>query len=674
MKKRIALISEHASPLAILGGVDGGGQNVYVGEVAKNLAAIGYQVDVFTRRDSKLLPEEAEWVNGVRIIHVPAGPAEYVRKEDLLLFMPEFTAYMRDFCQQDSRVYDLIHANFWMSGLVAADLKKALGIPFVITFHALGHVRRFYQGEADQFPSERFAIEEYIIAQADRIIAECPQEQDDLIRFYNANPAKITIIPGGFDPNQFYPIGKQLARVALGLDPNESIILQLGRMVPRKGVDTVIRGFARLINGDKGDIFSHPKSTIPKAIRLMIVGGESNQPNPDVTPEIGRLQAIAQAEGISDRVTFVGQRGREALKWYYSAADLFITTPWYEPFGITPIEAMACGTPVIGSNVGGIKFTVRNGETGYLVPANNPDAIAERITYFYHHPELLSLFRASAIGHTNEQFTWQKVTDAIADLYEEVLSIQNSPFKTPKGASLQVNAGTGCVQNDQDLYAIVERGFDNVLMALQKSRRRCSNAILEVAQLLGTCFARDGKVLICGNGGSAADAQHFAAELVGRFQPIERRGLPALALTADTAVLTSCSNDMGYENVFARQVEAFGRPGDVLIGISTSGCSDNVIQAFNTAHCLGLDCVALLGKGGGDLHSLADFSIVVPATDTQHIQEVHIVILHLLCELVEEQLKWEQRPMVHHQPLASCSNGHQAKGEKREKTIITSRL
>jgi phosphoheptose isomerase len=631
--------------LATLGGVDGGGQNVYVGEVAKNLAALGYEVDIFTRRDSNILPEAAEWVNGVRIIHVPAGPPDYVRKEDLLPFMAEFTAFILKFCQREDNTYDLIHANFWMSGLVAAELKQVVGIPFVVTFHALGRVRRFHQGEADEFPTERFAIEQRIIADADRIIAECPQEQEDLIRFYNADSAKIAIVPGGFDPGQFWPIGKALARVALGLSPDERLILQLGRMVPRKGVDTVIRGFALLFN----------QYSIPA--KLTIVGGESDEPNPVITPEIGRLQAIAQEEGVSDRITFVGRRGREALKLYYSAADIFITTPWYEPFGITPVESMACGTPVIGANVGGIKFTVRDGETGYLVPPKNPDAIAERIAHLYQHPELLNLFRQQAIQRASQLFTWQKVTTAIADLYEEVLA-RTQP------ASI----------GESHYLAIVERGFDNVLVALQESRRRCLGSILAVADAISTCFAQDGKVLICGNGGSAADAQHFAAECVGRFKCPDRRGLPALALNADTAVLTAWSNDMGYENVFARQVEAFGRPGDVLIGISTSGYSRNLIQAFNTARRLGLHCIGLLGKGGGDLHPLADLSIVVPATDTQHIQEVQIVVLHLLCELIEEQLKSGQRSIVDRQPLATHSNGHKTRSEIPEKKAIASTL
>src|SRR5436305_5149563 len=156
-------------------GVDSGGQNVYVGQVAKHLAALGYDVDVFTRRDSERLPEIAEWENGIRIVHVPAGPPSFVRKEDMLPFMGDFTAYMLRFCQCQPESYDLVHANFWMSGLVAAELKKTLGVPFVITFHALGRVRRLHQKEADEFPDVRFEIEDCIVAEADRLLAECPQ-------------------------------------------------------------------------------------------------------------------------------------------------------------------------------------------------------------------------------------------------------------------------------------------------------------------------------------------------------------------------------------------------------------------------------------------------------------------------------------------------------------------
>jgi D-inositol-3-phosphate glycosyltransferase len=611
MKKRIALISEHASPFGVLGGVDSGGQNVYVGQLARHLAAMGYDIDIFTRRENDLLPEIADWVPGVRIIHVPAGPATEVRKEDLLPFMADFTAYMLQFCCRYS--YDLIHANFWMSGLVAVEIKRSLGIPFVITFHALGRVRRQHQGKADEFPDERFAIEDRIIAEADRIIAECPQDEADLCQLYNADPDQITTIPCGFNSTEFEPLSKGLARVALGFPAKERLILQLGRMVPRKGVDTVIRSLQVLMQHDQ------------TPVRLVIVGGDLQDPDPRIVSEVARLQSIATELGVLDSVTFVGRQRREVLKYYYSAADIFITTPWYEPFGITPVEAMACGTAVIGSEVGGVKFTVKDGETGYLVPPHNPEAIAAKITDLYQQPKLLHTLQQQAIQRANALFTWQTVATQMAALYEQTIAL-HKPYSP----------------HFSDGLAIVKRGFDQSLRVLQASQQSLQGSILEAADILSHCFAQGNKVLICGNGGSAADAQHCAAEFVGRFKCGERPGFPAMALTADTAVLTAWSNDVGFENGFARQVETFGKPGDVLLGISTSGRSQNVIQAFEVASRQGLRCVALLGGDGGEVRSLADHCIIVPSAESPHIQEVQIVVIHLLCELVEQRFVSEQ--------------------------------
>jgi phosphoheptose isomerase len=631
MTKRIALISEHATPLGIFGGVDSGGQNVYVGQLAKHLAAIGYDVDVFTRKDAADLPEVVDWQQGVRVIHVPAGPATPIPKEQLLPYMDAFTTFMVNWCRTQV-AYDLIHANFWMSALVAANIKSALGIPFVVTFHALGRVRRLHQGMADQFPDERFAIEDRVVQEADRIIAECPQDRDDLRHLYDADVSKISVIPCGFDPAEFWAIGKIRARLTLGLPLDEPIILQLGRMVPRKGVDNVIRAFAYL------------QKQGTQAARLLIVGGESDVPDPQLTPEIARLQAIAQELGIESRVSFVGRKGREILKYYYSAADVFVTTPWYEPFGITPIEAMACGTPVIGAEVGGVKFTVKDGETGYLVPPNEPELLAKRLTHLLHHPQLMSLFGRQSIRRSLDHFTWQKVTSAVAALYEEVLS------------------GIECLaEMETTQLAILDRGFEAILAAVKQSQQRLYPAIQAASQAMSTCFSRGGKLLICGNGGSAADAQHFAAELVGRFCCPHRAGLPAMALTADTAFVTAWANDVAYDAIFARQVETFARPYDVLIGISTSGRSRNVIAAFDVARQMNLTTIALLGGDGGELSAKADIAIVVPALETQRIQEVQILIIHLLCELIEDQLLTTQSHPVesadHWAP--SLSQGYQ---------------
>lgn len=617
--RKIALISEHASPLADPGSVDSGGQNVYVAHVARQLARQGYAVDVFTRRDDESLPDTLLWEDGVRVVHVPVGPARFVPKEELLSFMQDFADFMIEFCQRQERPYDIIHANFWMSGLVAAEVKLALNIPFVITFHALGRVRRLHQGEQDGFPDARFDIEDRLVREADHIIAECPQDEQDLLNLYHGDPEKITIVPCGFDPSEVWPMDKAISRRLLGIPEAERVILQLGRMVPRKGVDNVVRGFARLVN-------EHGFQA-----RLLIVGGGSDEPDPLVTPEIGRLQAIAAEEGVSDQITFTGRRGRKVLKHYYSAADVFISTPWYEPFGITPVEAMACGTPVIGSEVGGIKYTVRDGETGYLVPPNDPQALAERLAHLYRNPNLLKRLSLQALQRANDLFTWQKVCDSIARVYEEV-------FAEARKVDGELLA---CGQVGSPLE-LIDRGFKAALQAMQQSRQILPQSIQEAAEAIINCLAQGNKVLVCGNGGSAADAQHFAAELVGRFMYPGRKGLPVLALNADTAFLTAWSNDIAYDQIFSRQVQTFGKPGDLLIGISTSGRSTNLVEAFNTARGQGITCLALLGGDGGELKPLADISVVVPSANSQRIQEVQILILHLLCELVEPHFLPEQ--------------------------------
>ncbi len=403
--KSIAIISDHASPLADLGGVDSGGQNVYVKQVADGLASRGYRVDVFTRCDNSELPDIIRCGNGVRVVHVKAGPAGYIKKEELLQYMDEFTVNMVKFCAKAS--YDMVHANFWMSGLVAVYVKRLLKIPFVITFHALGRIRRMYQHDADRFPDERFSIEDLIIREADGIIAECPQDREDLVQFYQAQSAKIAVIPCGFDPAEVFPLDKAVARSVLGFRADIPLVLQLGRIVPRKGIDTVIRGFSRFTK----------KHLFPAT--LAIVGGASRKPDPR-DPEIRRLQEIAKREDISDRVVFAGRAARDELKYYYSAADVFITTPWYEPFGITPLESMACGTPVIGANVGGIKFTVRDSVTGRLVPTNDPDAIATALFRLYSSNGLLQEMGRNALERVNKLFTWEIVVNKIICFYKKV--------------------------------------------------------------------------------------------------------------------------------------------------------------------------------------------------------------------------------------------------------------
>lgn len=410
MKKRIAFISEHASPLATLGGVDSGGQNVYVAELPKQLVKLGYNVDIYTRKESNI-DEIINWLPGIRVIHVKAGPEKVVAKEKLLYLMEEFANNMIAFIRKEEICYELLHANFFMSALVASRVKKVFNIPYVVTFHALGLVRKIHQKEMDQFPPERIEIERHILNNADHIIAECPQDKEDMIRLYHAPPENISIVPCGFSAKEFYPIDKKKARNILKLKQDEKIILQLGRMVPRKGVDNVIRAL--------GEIKRHEKS-----VRLVIVGGEHDTPDPSLCPELARLQKIAKEEGVDHSVFFTGRKQREALKFYYAAADIFITTPWYEPFGITPLEAMACGTPVIGSNVGGIKFTVEEGKTGFLVPPHQPKALAQSIETLIADEKLLATMHHNALKRVNKYFTWKSVAVSCHQLYEKIITAQ----------------------------------------------------------------------------------------------------------------------------------------------------------------------------------------------------------------------------------------------------------
>ncbi len=405
---RVAILSDHASPLAPPGSVDCGGQNVYVANLARELAAAGYLVDIFTRRDSMIHKQVVHWRHNVRVIHVPAGPAHYVPKEAMLPYMDAFARFVTRFARRQAVRYDVAHANFFMSGMVAQHLKRALGIPFVITFHALGRVRRLAQGAADTFPADRLAIEASLMREADRIVAECPQDQHDMEQLYEAPRERIDIVPCGFDPQELWPLPMRLARQKLSLPVSKFVMLQLGRMVPRKGVDTVINSLALLRRHQGIDAM------------LLIVGGESESAGPSGTPELSRLRGLARHLGVAEHVHFAGRKSRNVLRYYYSASNVFVTTPWYEPFGITPVEAMACARPVIGADVGGIKSTVVDGKTGFLVPARDPHAVAGRAARLYADPELAQNMGDEGMRRAFQFYTWRSVAGQTATIYERV--------------------------------------------------------------------------------------------------------------------------------------------------------------------------------------------------------------------------------------------------------------
>jgi glycosyltransferase involved in cell wall biosynthesis len=414
---RLAIISDHASPMASAGGTDSGGQNVYVANISRQLARLGWQVDVFTRRDDPSSPVIVDWKPGVRVINVPAGPPAPIAKEQLLPHMEAFTNFIQAFIAAEQLTYDVVHANFFMSGWVGLQLQRRLALPLVMTFHCLGKVRRAHQGDRDLFPDERFAIEETIVREADVIVAECPQDRADLISLYAADPAQIEVVPCGFDAEELMPMDRTRSRERLAWERNQFAILQLGRMVPRKGVDNVIRALAVLRRQAKVDA------------HLYVVGGNTDAPDANATPEIGRLLALAESLEVSEHVNF-GRRDRSVLALHYSAADVFVSTPWYEPFGITPLEAMACAIPVVGAAVGGIKHTVLDGKTGFLVRPKDPEALARRLALLAGNPGLCAKMGAAGWARVQRSFTWTRVARRLGAVYRRVSSGMPVPDTT----------------------------------------------------------------------------------------------------------------------------------------------------------------------------------------------------------------------------------------------------
>jgi glycosyltransferase involved in cell wall biosynthesis len=394
------MISEHASPLASLGGEDSGGQNVYVAELARRLGEMGHQVDVFTRRDSELLPAVVPLAEGVRVVNLPAGPARNMSKDKLFPFMYEFRDAFYRFAREEAAAYDLVHANFWMSGWVACEAKRDLGLPFAQTFHALGEIKKREQGENDTSPLERPALEGRILDEVDLVLATCPAEVEELTKLYDADPSRLTVVPCGVDHRAFRPVDRDAAREALGLSDKPTVVY-VGRMVARKGVDTLVEAFALL----------------PRRLdaRLVIVGGESGG-----SSEATRLGALVEERGISERVCFAGSQPQEDLRHYYGAANVTVSVPHYEPFGMTPLEAMACARPVVGSQVGGIKTSVADGKTGYLVSPRDPEALAQRVLRLLSDPALQSRLGRAARHRIEEHYTWERVATLAADAFSEV--------------------------------------------------------------------------------------------------------------------------------------------------------------------------------------------------------------------------------------------------------------
>jgi D-inositol-3-phosphate glycosyltransferase len=397
--RRVAMISYHTSPLARLGGSETGGMNVYVRQLSRELGQRGFPVDVFTRRQDASTPDIVEDGENVRVVHLEAGPRQPVDKGRLHQHLDEFEESLVRFASEQGLTYDLLHSHYWFSGWVALRLQERWDLPHVTMFHTLGEVKNRARVTEHEAPL-RIQVEHRLARQADRIVCASQHEKHLLVRLYDADPERIAVVPCGVDLDLFRPQDKEAARRALGYY-DERIILFVGRIEPLKGIDILINAAAQL--GEESDF------------HVLIVGGDRRS-----RQQVSRLQELASDLGIGERVWFLGAVDHEQLPLYYNAADVCVVPSYYESFGLVALEAMACGTPVVASRVGGLTGTVRDGETGYLISWRCPEPFAERLELLLGNEALRRRF-GEAAREVVERYRWANVAEAVVGLYQELL-------------------------------------------------------------------------------------------------------------------------------------------------------------------------------------------------------------------------------------------------------------
>jgi len=407
---RIAMLSYHTCPLATLGGKDTGGMNVYVRDLTRQLGHCGVHVDVFTRSQDEHIPHVLHDLGyGNRVVHVPAGPEVPLPKQELASYIPEFVAGIEDFARQKGITYDLIHSHYWMSGVAASALKKSWNVPVVHMFHTLGVMKQRVArlpGEAEG--GYRLQGEREVLRIADKIVAATQAELAQLQWLYQADTSKVVIIPPGVDLSHFYPIPRDEAKAFIGVPPCDRTLQFVGRIEPLKGIDTLIQAIGLL---RQREVYTC----------LSVIGGDPTTDLEVENSEMKRLQAICAEAGLSDLVTFIGKRSQDTLPYYYSAAEAVVVPSHYESFGMVALEAMACGTPVVASQVGGLAFLVKDGETGFTVPVEDPAALADRLYQLFCNPDLRQQMGEKAAAFAQE-YSWEKIADRITALYQQLIS------------------------------------------------------------------------------------------------------------------------------------------------------------------------------------------------------------------------------------------------------------
>ena len=387
--------------------------NVYVREVSRQLGARGWHIDVFTRRQDVSLPYiQAGLGENCRVIHIPAGPTEAIDRRKLYPYLPAFVEGVEAFRKEQGLTYELIHSHYWLSGWAARELRQLWGVPFIQMFHTLGRMKdSVANGPTQQEASNRATVEQKVMDTADRIVAATPLDRQQMLDLYRVDERKIVIIPCGVNLERFRPIDQRIAREHLGLEGDRQLLLFVGRLDPVKGLDVLLEAMCELTR--------ELRPCRAQDLSLAVIGGDKESHLEALMNDLRCLQEIREELGLEDLVIFIGSRAQEELPYYYSAALACVMPSLYESFGMVALEAMACGTPVIASRVGGLTFTVRDGETGYLVPEKDPKALAQKLALIVRDECLRRRLGRRAI-EVARSYSWEIVADDIEALYAEL--------------------------------------------------------------------------------------------------------------------------------------------------------------------------------------------------------------------------------------------------------------
>ena len=395
---KLAALSFHGCPVARLGEKDTGGMNVYVLQMARELAAKGHNVDVFTRCHDPHDDQIVELCEGARVVHLEAGPLTE-SKQALFRHIPEFVDNLLDFVRSEDRRYDLIHSHYWLSGRIGMEMSRLWDVPHLTTFHTLA-LAKLRAHPAEDEAEMRLSVEGEVMDAVDGVVVSTEQESEDLRRLYGLGSERVHVVTPGVDLDLFRPGDRAFARERLGL-ADEPVILYVGRIEPLKGLDVLLEAVPMLDAARS---------------RLLIVGG-----TPGRDAELERLRRRARELGIAERVTFTGALKQTDLPDYYRAADVFVLPSYSESFGLVALEAMACATPVVASRVGGLKTFILDGHTGYLIPWHCPEPFAQRIDMLLSNPPLRETMGSAAADHARSM-SWSASAENLSRLYSSLLA------------------------------------------------------------------------------------------------------------------------------------------------------------------------------------------------------------------------------------------------------------